>query len=199
MGIWGAVGKVEGKVIAGVDRGDHEWLSQSRLAALKASALILDGEVCVFDKQLVSQFHLLGGPEPEESCTSRCSWRLIVCTSTALTFAACRRVGVATRRGRRLLWCGTVEWGLGLETQIEPAVRVSQSLTGRRRHHVSSLLIARPHRCDQHSMFSRRNTHAAMVNIFIDGGLTDLLCGQAFKGHFCVIGTARRGARSRSW
>jgi hypothetical protein len=44
MGIWGAVGKVEGKVIAGVDRGDHEWLSQSRLAALKASALILDGE-----------------------------------------------------------------------------------------------------------------------------------------------------------
>jgi hypothetical protein len=70
MGIWGAVGKVEGKVIAGVDRGDHEWLSQSRLAALKASALILDGEVCVFDKQLVSQFHLLGGPEPEESCTS---------------------------------------------------------------------------------------------------------------------------------
>src|SRR5262245_14948571 len=30
------------------------------IAALKAPTLILDGEVCVFDEQLVSQFYLLG-------------------------------------------------------------------------------------------------------------------------------------------
>ena len=41
----------------------------SAIAALKAPTLILDGEVCVFDKQLVSQFHLLGGAEPSELCT----------------------------------------------------------------------------------------------------------------------------------
>jgi bifunctional non-homologous end joining protein LigD len=29
------------------------------IGALKASTLILDGEVCVFDKGLISQFHLL--------------------------------------------------------------------------------------------------------------------------------------------
>ena len=41
----------------------------SAVAALKAPTLILDGEVCVFDKQLVSQFHLLGGGESAEICT----------------------------------------------------------------------------------------------------------------------------------
>jgi bifunctional non-homologous end joining protein LigD len=39
------------------------------IAALKAPTLILDGEVCVFDKHLVSQFHLLGGSVSEEPCT----------------------------------------------------------------------------------------------------------------------------------
>src|SRR5262252_3119062 len=39
------------------------------IAALKAPTLILDGEVCVFDKDLVSQFHLLGGSDSDELCT----------------------------------------------------------------------------------------------------------------------------------
>ena len=38
------------------------------IAALKAPTLVLDGEVCVFDKDLVSQFHLLDRLTDEE-CT----------------------------------------------------------------------------------------------------------------------------------
>jgi bifunctional non-homologous end joining protein LigD len=39
------------------------------IAALKAPALVLDGEVCVFDKNLVSQFHLLDRAVSDEPCT----------------------------------------------------------------------------------------------------------------------------------
>jgi bifunctional non-homologous end joining protein LigD len=39
------------------------------IAALKAPTLILDGEVCVFDKYLISQFHLLDRTVSEEPCT----------------------------------------------------------------------------------------------------------------------------------
>ena len=39
------------------------------IAALKAPTLVLDGEVCVFDKDLVSQFHLLDRSVSEEPCT----------------------------------------------------------------------------------------------------------------------------------
>src|SRR5262249_14514686 len=41
----------------------------SAVAKLRARRLILDGEVCVFDTQLVSQFHLLGDGTPEELAT----------------------------------------------------------------------------------------------------------------------------------
>ena len=41
----------------------------SAIAALKAPTLILDGEVCVFDKNLVSQFHLLDRPQSDEPRT----------------------------------------------------------------------------------------------------------------------------------
>src|SRR5687768_2017489 len=36
---------------------------------LPARRLVLDGEICVFDSQLVSQFHLLGDQHPEEDAT----------------------------------------------------------------------------------------------------------------------------------
>jgi len=36
------------------------------IAALNTPTLILDGEVCVFDKDLVSQFHPLGGSDSDE-------------------------------------------------------------------------------------------------------------------------------------
>jgi hypothetical protein len=39
------------------------------IAALPAHTLILDGEVCVFDEDLVSQFHLLGEPHPDVVAT----------------------------------------------------------------------------------------------------------------------------------
>lgn len=39
------------------------------IAALKAPTLILDGEVCVFDKELLSQFHLLDRSVSDEPCT----------------------------------------------------------------------------------------------------------------------------------
>lgn len=53
----------------GVDHTERFRELADGVAALKAPTLILDGEVCVFDKQLVSQFHLLGGPERDEPCT----------------------------------------------------------------------------------------------------------------------------------
>jgi bifunctional non-homologous end joining protein LigD len=39
------------------------------IAALPAHTLILDGEVCVFDEDLVSQFHLLGEPHDDVVAT----------------------------------------------------------------------------------------------------------------------------------
>jgi bifunctional non-homologous end joining protein LigD len=39
------------------------------VAALKAPTVVLDGEVCVFDKDLVSQFHLLDRRVSDEPCT----------------------------------------------------------------------------------------------------------------------------------
>jgi hypothetical protein len=39
------------------------------IAALKAPTLILDSEVCVFDKSLLSQFHLLDRGASDEPCT----------------------------------------------------------------------------------------------------------------------------------
>jgi bifunctional non-homologous end joining protein LigD len=53
----------------GVDHTDRFRELAAAVAALKAPTLELDGEVCVFDKNLVSQFHLLGHPSPEEVCT----------------------------------------------------------------------------------------------------------------------------------
>ena len=41
----------------------------SAVAKLPTRTLMLDGEVCVFDSQLVSQFHLLGDGAPEELVT----------------------------------------------------------------------------------------------------------------------------------
>ena len=53
----------------GVDHTERFRELADAIAALKAPTLVLDGEVCVFDKDLVSQFHLLGGPVSEEPCT----------------------------------------------------------------------------------------------------------------------------------
>src|SRR5438477_6160586 len=39
------------------------------VAQLPARRLVIDGEVCVFDAQLVSQFHLLGEGSPDELAT----------------------------------------------------------------------------------------------------------------------------------
>lgn len=39
------------------------------MAQLRAPELVLDGEVCVFDEDLVSQFHLLGRPDPDVVAT----------------------------------------------------------------------------------------------------------------------------------
>ena len=41
----------------------------SRIAQLRPDVLVLDGEVAVFDEQLVSRFHLLGDPDPTIVCT----------------------------------------------------------------------------------------------------------------------------------
>jgi len=52
----------------GVDHTERFRELASAVAALKAPALILDGEVAVFDKNLISQFHLLDR-HTDEPCT----------------------------------------------------------------------------------------------------------------------------------
>jgi bifunctional non-homologous end joining protein LigD len=52
----------------GVDHTERFRELASAIAALKAPTLVLDGEVCVFDKNLISQFHLLDGLT-DEPCT----------------------------------------------------------------------------------------------------------------------------------
>ena len=39
------------------------------IAKLRPETLVLDGEIAVFDEQLVSRFHLLGDPDPAVLCT----------------------------------------------------------------------------------------------------------------------------------
>jgi bifunctional non-homologous end joining protein LigD len=52
-----------------VDHTDRFRELAEAIAKLKAPTLILDGEVCVFDKDLVSQFHLLDRSVSDEPCT----------------------------------------------------------------------------------------------------------------------------------
>ena len=52
----------------GVDHTDRFRELASAIATLKAPTLVLDGEVCVFDKGLISQFHLLDRLT-DEPCT----------------------------------------------------------------------------------------------------------------------------------
>jgi bifunctional non-homologous end joining protein LigD len=52
----------------GVDHTDRFRELATAVATLKAPTLVLDGEVCVFDKDLVSQFHLLDRLT-DEPCT----------------------------------------------------------------------------------------------------------------------------------
>ena len=76
----------------GVDHTERFRELADAIAALKAPTLILDGEVCVFDKDLISQFHRCPGPacysEPDacpplvtlrgtssKSAATRGSWR----------------------------------------------------------------------------------------------------------------------------
>jgi ATP dependent DNA ligase-like protein len=53
----------------GVDHTERFRELALAIAALKAPTLVLDGEVCVFDKNLVSQFHLLDRAVTDEPCT----------------------------------------------------------------------------------------------------------------------------------
>src|SRR5687767_1714322 len=49
-----------------VDHTDRLRELAEAIAKLKAPTLILDGEVCVFDKGIISQFHLLDRDETDE-------------------------------------------------------------------------------------------------------------------------------------
>jgi len=102
---WRMIAYKDGRVVRLVSRNAVDHTERFRelaaaIAALKAPTLILDGEVCVFDKQLISQFHLLGNSDPASHVRRRCSWRSIACTFTAATFAAfrCTGVGICSRR-----------------------------------------------------------------------------------------------------
>ena len=53
----------------GVDHTERFRELAAAINTLKAPTLILDGEVCVFDKNLISQFHLLDRAVSEEPCT----------------------------------------------------------------------------------------------------------------------------------
>jgi len=157
----------------GVDHTERFRELAAAVAALKAPTLILDGEVCVFDKDLVSQFHLLDRSVSDEPCTppvlmafdclhvhglpenGLAAWAVVkergyeglVAKDQESPYRAgltrswlkvkVRREGrfvlggilglphtfagilVAERIGRRLVYRGTVEWGLGLRTAKE--------------------------------------------------------------------------------
>jgi ATP dependent DNA ligase domain len=66
------------------------------VAALPGTKLVLDGEVAVFDEQLLSQFELLAEPHPEIVTTRPCTW-----SSTSST----HEVGISEsqRRGGRVV------------------------------------------------------------------------------------------------
>ena len=53
----------------GVDHTQRFRELANAIAGLNAPTLVLDGEVCVFDKNLVSQFHLLDRAVSDEPCT----------------------------------------------------------------------------------------------------------------------------------
>src|SRR5262245_15957242 len=53
----------------GVDHAARFPQITAAIAGLVAPQLVLDGEVCVFDDQLVSQIHLLGREDPSQACT----------------------------------------------------------------------------------------------------------------------------------
>jgi ATP-dependent DNA ligase len=53
----------------GVDHAGRFPEITAAIAGLVAPELILDGEVCVFDEQLVSQIHLLNRPDPRVTST----------------------------------------------------------------------------------------------------------------------------------
>jgi ATP-dependent DNA ligase len=93
------------------------------VAALKAPTLILDGDVCVFDKHLVSQFHLLGNTASEEPYTPPVFMVFDCVQSTASTSVGCHCIGAATcsrRRSPARIWstppvaCPTTAWRRGL-------------------------------------------------------------------------------------
>jgi hypothetical protein len=52
------------------------------VAALPGATLVLDGEVAVFDEQLVSQFEFLAAPNPEV-VTTPCTWSSMCSTRVA--------------------------------------------------------------------------------------------------------------------
>jgi bifunctional non-homologous end joining protein LigD len=71
---WRMVAYKEGSAVRLISRNNVDHTERFRelanaIARLKAPNLILDGEVCVFDKEVVSQFHLLGGSGSDEPCT----------------------------------------------------------------------------------------------------------------------------------
>src|SRR5262245_24281837 len=53
----------------GVDHASRFPEVTAAIAGLVAPELILDGEICVFDEQLVSQIHLLNRPDPTVNST----------------------------------------------------------------------------------------------------------------------------------
>src|SRR5687767_7631730 len=71
---WRMVAYKDGRSVHLISRQNVDHTERFRdladaIAALKAPTLVLDGEVCVFDKQIVSQFHLLGGADSDVPCT----------------------------------------------------------------------------------------------------------------------------------
>jgi bifunctional non-homologous end joining protein LigD len=71
---WRMIVYKDGSAVRLVSRSNVDHTARFRelanaIVALKAPTLILDGEVCVFDKDLVSQFHLLDGSDSDEERT----------------------------------------------------------------------------------------------------------------------------------
>jgi bifunctional non-homologous end joining protein LigD len=98
---WRMLAYKEGGAVRLVSRRGVDHTAQfadiaAAVAKLPARTLILDGEVCVFDARLVSQFHLLG-----DSSTGELATPPVFIAFDLLRFGARQTAGLPTAGARR--------------------------------------------------------------------------------------------------
>jgi len=125
---WRMIAYKNGPAVRLVSRNGVEHTERFRelaaaVAGLKAPMLILEGEVCVFDKNLVSQFQLLDRSPPTSRGRRPCSWPSTACASTGSTCAGCRCTVAAP--------CSRERWTGPTSSRRRGGCRITGSRPGR--------------------------------------------------------------------